>query len=141
MPSQSDLDQGGTPRQWTKSYMGPSVGWINVPLQNVLYITVAGTYNLDPSISLVEVNCAGAVVIVLPRAGGPGGSLSQQGLFAKNPITISDVGGQANAHPITIQPNPIGGETIIGLASVTLNSNYGGIILQPNPITNVWNAA
>lgn len=140
MPSQTDLDQGGTQRQWTRSYMGPSVGWINVPLQNILQITAGGTYNIDPSTSLIEVNTTGVVIIVLPSAVTPAaGAQAQPGLFAKNPITIVDTGGNATAHPITIQPVS-GAETIMGLASISLSVNFGGYTLQPISAQSTWNS-
>jgi hypothetical protein len=121
--------------------MGPSVGWIDVPLQNIIMVTTAGTYILDPSVSLVEVNIAGAVTIILPRAAVPfAGAQALPRLFAKNPITIVDIGGNAMAHPITIQPNPIGGESIMGLASITLSTNFGGYTLQPIPAQLTWNS-
>lgn len=140
MSSQTDLDQGGTSRQWVRTYMGPSVGWQYVPLMNVLLITAAGTYNLDPSVSLVEVNVAGAVTIVLPSAANPAaGAQAQPGLFAKNPITIVDIGNHAQATPITIQRNNAG-ESIMGLASISINVNYGGYTLLPNPVALTWNS-
>lgn len=139
MPSQTDLDQGGTSRQWIRSYLGPSVGWINEPLQNVLVITAAGSYVLDPSTNLVEVNVAGAVTITLPSAANPAaGVQAQPGLFAKNPITIVDVGGFANGNPITIAAKA--GETVMGLASIQINSNFGAYTLLPNPQQLTWNS-
>jgi hypothetical protein len=119
--------------------MGPTVGWINVPNLNKLIITAGGTYPLDPSTSLVEVNTTGSVTITLPSCANPGQSLSQQGLFAKNPITIVDIGGNAQAHPITIQRNN-SGESIMGLASIALSANYGGYTLTPVPETLTWNS-
>ena len=139
MPSQLDLDQGGTSRQWVRTYMGPSVGWINTPLQNKLIAISAGTYTLDPSTSLVEVNSTGAVTIILPScANPPAGAQALPGLFAKNPITVVDIGGNASAHPITIQPNNPS-ESIMGLASIQLTANYGGFTLTPIPETLTWN--
>lgn len=139
MASQTDLDQGGTSRQWVRTYMGPSVGWQYVPLQNILLITAVGTYAIDPSVSLVEINVAGAVTIVLPSAANPSaGAQAQPGLFAKNPITIVDVGNHAQATPITIQRNN-SGESIMGLASIQISVNYGGFTLLPNPTTLAWN--
>ena len=140
MSSQTDLDQGGTFRQWTRAYMGPSVGWIYVPLQNVLLITSAGTFAIDPSTSLIEVNVAGAVTITLPSAVTPAaGGMAQPGLFAQNPITIVDIGGKAQANPITIQRNNAN-ESIMGLASISLSVNYGGYTLQPNSALKTWNS-
>ena len=73
-----DLDQGGTYRQWMLQALGPSVGKVVGPLQNVLQIASAGTYTLDRNTNNVQVNVAGAVTIVLPpvlycgRHGRPG---------------------------------------------------------------------
>jgi hypothetical protein len=143
MPSQTDLDQGGTNRQWIPQWLGPSVGWIWVPALNILPITVGGTFQLDPSTSLVQVNTTGSVTIRLPSAiDPPAGPMSQTGLFANNPITIVDVGGNAGAHPITItpiSPNP-NGESIMGLASISLSVNYGGYTLLPNSANKTWNS-
>jgi len=97
-----DLDQGGTSRQWSRNYLGPSVGWIDVPLQNLLPVTTDGTYALDPSTNFVEVNVAGAVTIILPSCQTPAaGAQAQPRLFALNPITIIDIGqrcGQQHHH-------------------------------------------
>jgi hypothetical protein len=137
MSSQTDLDQGGTNRQWQKTYMGPSVGWVMGPLQNILPVSAAGTYTLDPSTTLVEVSVAGPVTIVLPAAGNPSvpaGALP--GRFVDNPVTIVDVGGNAAANNITI--NPAAGDTVMGLASVKIGTNYGGYTLAPIPAQRTW---
>lgn len=96
----------------------------------MLAITVAGTYTLDLSTNLVQINVAGVVTIVLPPAKSPtipAGVLP--GLFAKVPVNLVDIGGNGAAHPITIQPAV--GEDIMGLASIQITSNYGGFILYP----------
>lgn len=141
MPSQTDLDQGGTSRQWVNTYLGPSVGWVRAPAQNILAIVAGGTYVLDPSTSLVTVNTTGVVTITLPSAINPTiPAGAQPGLFVKNPITIVDIGGNAAAHNITIQPKS-GSENIMGLASIKITSNYGGFILEPTPATSGWSNA
>jgi hypothetical protein len=120
--------------------MGPSVGWVNVPVQNVLAITTAGTYQLDPSTSLVTVNVAGAVTIILPTAIDPtvpAGALP--GLFANNPITIVDIGGHASAFPITIQPFSVF-ENIVGLASIQIRTDNGGFTLLPLSSQQGWSS-
>ncbi len=137
MASQTDLDQGGTVRGWVRQYLGPSVGWIYVPQSNVLNITAAGSYTLDPSTNVVLVNVAGSVTITLPSAITPAaGAQAQPGLFAQNPITIVDIGGHGNANPVTI--NPHGSETILGLSSITLSVNYGGYTLLPSTTQQGW---
>ena len=133
-----DLDQGGTSRQWLRSYLGPSVGWIMRPQQNIQPITTAGTYAIDPSTNLIEVNVAGAVTIVLPSCQFPAaGAQAQPGLVASNPITIVDIGGNAATNNITIQPNNPA-ETVMGLASIKIATSYGGYTLQPVPAKKTW---
>jgi hypothetical protein len=133
-----DLDLGGTSRQWQRTYLGPSVGWIMVPWQNLLPITAAGTYNIDPSTNLIEVNVAGAVTIVLPSCQFPAsGPQAQTRLFASNPITIIDTGGNAASNNITINPNNPG-ETVMGLTSIKIATNYGGFTLQPVSAQKTW---
>lgn len=139
MASQLDLDQGGTSREWIRAYRGPSVGWIWVPIRNVLQVSAAGTYNLDPSVSLVEVNVNGLVTIVLPSAVDPGvGPQALPGLFAKNPVTVVDIGGFASiGNPITIQRNNAN-ENIVGLAQILIQVAYGGFVLKPSSTQKGW---
>src|SRR5437899_2021620 len=132
MPSQRDLDQGGTSRAWVRVYLGPTVGWVVAPAGNSLLITAAGTYTIDPSTTLIEVQIAAAVTIILPSAinpSVPAGVLP--GLFVGNPVTIVDIGGFAQANPITIQP-ATGAENIMGLSQIQITVNYGGFVLLPN---------
>lgn len=140
MPSQVDLDQGGTSREWVNKYLGPSVGWIRVPSQNLFPITAPGTYFIDPSTSLITVSVSGLVTIILPSCVTPvAGAQAQPGLFAKNPITIVDIGGNALSFPITIQPNNPA-ETIMSLTSITISVAFGGYTLQPNSAASKWNS-
>jgi|SRR5882672_1255853 len=139
MGSQLDLDQGGTFRGWVRQYLGPSVGWVLVPGDNILPITTAGTTIILPGTSLVTVNVAGLVTVVLPKATNPAVPAGvQPGLFANNPITIVDIGNHAQATPITIQP--AAGETIMGLAQIQITVNYGGFTLSPNSALHLWNS-
>lgn len=138
MASQLDLDQGGTVREWINTYLGPSVGWQRVPARNVLSIGTAGTFTIDLSTSLVQVNVVGAVILLLPSTinpSVPAGALP--GPFIKNPISIVDIGGNGIAHPITIQPASVA-ETIMGLTQIQITSNYGGFILYPNSALKTW---
>jgi hypothetical protein len=138
MGSQLDLDQGGTDREWLRVYRGPSVGWITIPYRNVLIITSAGTVILNPSTSLVQVAVAGLVTVVLPSTIDPSvGPQALPGLFAKNPITVVDIGGNAEAYPITIQPVS-GAENIMGLASIQITAEYGGYTLTPSNRQKGW---
>ena len=138
MGSQTDLDQGGTAREWVMVYMGPSVGYVRAPRRNPLSITVAGTYTINYSTNLVEVNCNGAVTIILPSAIDPkvpAGVLP--GDFVKCPITIVDIGGFAGAHPITIQPAS-NAENTLGETQVQITAAYGGFSLNPSNAQQGW---
>ena len=143
MPSQTDLDQGGTARLWVTQYLGPTLGWVRVPARNAIAdgintaaIRTAGTYNLDLSTNFVQVSVVGAVTIVLPSAKSKSG-IAQPGLAVAAPVTIVDVGGNAAAHPITIQPIS-GAENIMGLTQIQIATNFGGFILEPSNLLAGW---
>ncbi len=140
MPSQADLDQGGTEREWVNTYLGPSVGWVRTPQRNVLNIGIAGTYSLDLSTNLVRIGVAGLVTIILPSCQVASQGITLPGLFTKVSITIADVGGNAAAFPITIQPIN-NTETIMGLPQIQITSSFGGFILQPNTGNKLWSNA
>lgn len=140
MASQTDLDQGGTGRRWVKTYLGPSIGWVETPERNVLLITAAGTYTINLSTNLVQVNVAGAVTIIMPSALDVSLGVTVPGAFVKANVTIVDIGGNAAAHNITIQPAS-NAETIMGLAQIKITSNYGGFILQPSNVAAGWSNA
>lgn len=135
MPSQLDLDQGGTNREWVQTYMGPSVGWVSLPGRNLLEITAPGTYSIDYSTNLVHINTTGAVVLNLPAATNPTTvpAGAQPGRFGKSSIGIVDISGAPN---VTI--NPVGGETILNQASLGLHTAYAGFILYPSNLFHGW---
>lgn len=144
MPSQTDLDQGGTIREWVSRYLGPSVGWVRCPgtnflagTNNITTITVAGTYSLDLSTNVVQVAVNGAVVIILPSALITPPAITQPGLHVRASVTILDAGGVAQAFPITIKPISIA-ENIMGLTQIQITSNYGGFTLQPVSRISGW---
>lgn len=138
MASQLDLDQGGTVRQWDKIYLGPSVGWVNVPHKNILNITAANAVaTIDLSTNYVQVNAATLVTLTLPSTLQPTiPANSIPGLFARAAVSILDVGGHADAFAITILP--AAGDLIMGLASIQITSKYGGFILYPSPGQREW---
>ena len=139
MASQLDLDQGGTYRQFVRRFLGPSVGWVWTPEDNVLPVTTAGTTTLLQGTTLVQVNVNGAVTVQLPSAKAsvtaPAGALP--GTFLALPITVVDIGGFAAAHNITIRP--FGTETIMSLSSIAITAAYGGFTLTPNITSGGWN--
>jgi hypothetical protein len=70
------------------------------------------------------VNVAGVVAVNLPAAA------SRSGL----PLIVKDISGAAHTNNITITPNGV--ETIEGLASVVIRTDYGGYTLLP--VTSGW---
>lgn len=119
-------------------WMGPSIGYVMQPKRSPLSITAAGTYTLNYSTNLVEVNCNGAVTIILPTAIDPiVPALTLPGDYAKVTITISDIGGFASAHPITIEPAS-GAENIVGLTQIQIDSAYGSYALDPSNSQKGW---
>lgn len=85
-------------------------------------VTGGGTTTIAAtSFGDVLVNVNSAVTIQLPSA-----------LLAVRfgvPQSVVDIGGFANANNITILP--FGSESIMGLSSIKLTSNFGGITLWP----------
>lgn len=133
MPSQLDLDAGGTFRQTQRVFMGHSIGWVNAPITSILPVTVAGTTVVQLGNTLITVNVNGSVTIQLPKfKGNQAGAVGLPGTFIAIPIIIVDIGGFATANPITILPGA--GETIDGQANAILSSNYGAFTLQPDVI-------
>jgi hypothetical protein len=133
-----DMDQSGVSRQWVRHDLGPSVGGTMVPLRNVLSITAPGTFTLSPDTTLVQVNVAGAVTVVLPPAALPGvPAIALPGRYGGVPVTVTDIGGHAADFPITIQAQPA--ETVIGFASVQIADKFGGMTLLPSSPQHVWN--
>lgn len=138
MSSQLDLDQGGTFRQWVKMYMGPSVGWVSVPVDAVLDITTTGAHAIARGTSLILINVDADVTIDLPSSlASPQGPQVLPGQWIINPVTIVDIGGFAGTRLYRI--NPFGSELISGLPSVDLASPRGTIILIPILTTGGWN--
>src|SRR6266403_1482088 len=130
MGSQLDLDQGGTFRQWTKMYMGPSVGWVSVPIDAVLDILTTGVKTIARGTSLILLNVDANVTINLPSSkASDAGPQAIPGQWVINPVTIVDIGGFASTRTYLIVP--FGAETISGLANVQLASSRGTIILNP----------
>jgi hypothetical protein len=138
MGSQLDLDQGGTFRQWTKMWMGPSVGWVSVPVDAVLNVTTGGVTNILRGTSLILINVDDDVTLNLPSSlAAVQGPQVLPGQWIINPVTIVDIGGFADTNTYDIIP--FGSELISGLPSVDLAAPRGTIILIPILTTGGWN--
>ena len=126
----TDFDQSGTFREFGNIYLGPSVGPITVPIFSNLTINAGGLYTLAKGTTRVSVNVAAPVTITLPPA-APASTVSataNPGNHLNWPITIADVGGFAQAWPITIQA--AAGDSIMGNPSIQITVNYGGYVFS-----------
>ena len=139
MSSQTDLDQGGTRRQMQRVYAGPSVGWQYIPQTTVLPITTTGTTTVARGMNMVLVNVNATVSVQLPSslrsAAGPQAIPGQDLIY---PTVVVDAGGFANSTTAKITILPAAGETIDGLASITIEAPYGAYVLQPKIETGGW---
>lgn len=139
MGSQSDLDQGGTFRQYIRVWQGPSVGWLTMPVTAILTITVAGTYTIQRWTNLIKLKVAAGVVnLNLPSSkASVQGPQAIPGQWVYNPVII--VGQQGTeGGAATINVNANGAELISGLAAVQLATPYGTILLEPILDTGGW---
>lgn len=135
MTSTTDLDQGGTARQWVRTYLGPTVGWVDFIVNNVLNVATTGTTTVPVGTTLVAVDVNATVTLQLPSAIP---ALGIPTSFAGVPITVVDIGGFAGVHTITILP--FGTEKIMGLNSLDLATAYGSWRLLPNTTSGGWEA-
>lgn len=136
MPASIDFDRSGVSIQSSRVNLGPSLGWVDV-LGGGIDITSPMTIEIPLGISEVNVSVAGAVVIELPSAkGNRAGAMAVPNSYAITPIIIRDIGGFAQAHPITIVAAP--GETISGVSSIQIATNYATTILKPDIMSGLW---
>lgn len=111
-----------------------------MPVRNVLPITAAGTFSILPSTNLVTVNVAGSVFIVLPSIITPTiPAGASPGRFVLNPISVIDIGGNAQNFPISVQ-GASNSETIDGQLSILMSANFGGLTFTPAPSVPGWTA-
>jgi hypothetical protein len=75
--------------------------------------------------TVVQTNQAGAIVLTLPASASWAAAQAGRG----TPLTIFDISGTASTNTVTINPN--GAETISGLASLVIGTDYGGFRLEP----------
>lgn len=139
MSSQTDLDQGGTFRQTTKVYLGPSVGWVSMPSQTVVPVTSVGTTEIARGMNAVLVNVAGLATIQLSSSlATPAGAQVIPGQFVVYPTAVMDISGAANDTTRKITILPFAGELIDGLASIDIVAPYGAFLLRPLITTGGW---
>lgn len=134
----TQTDQGGSNCQWVKTYMGPTLGWMMLPVVPELEVVSAAALTLSPYTSRVLLKAA-VKAIQLPSvsqwmlASLPAANTSA---FDRS-IWIKDYVGQASVgSPIVITPN--GTDTIDGLTSFSIINAQDLIRLYPLTDLTGW---
>jgi hypothetical protein len=101
----TDLDKSGHGFQRVRTYLGPSLGWVDELVGPSTLIKTAGTYNVQPGDSLILVEVAAGVQINLPDVR----QWVQQTAYQPatgfdRSITIKDLGGNAANFNIIVAP-------------------------------------
>ena len=131
----AQLDQGGSNCQFTRVYLGPTLGWAHVPVMPELLVTSAAALTISPYTSRVLLK--GAVKsVILPSV--------SQWLLASLPLAntaafdrsiwIKDLGYTASqGSPIVITPN--GTDKIDALTSFSIIAP--GFLIRLYPLTDL----
>jgi hypothetical protein len=138
-----DPDQSGNSWQKVRVYLGPTLGWSETLVRPTRNITSPGSFPIVPGESIVLVNVAGSVTLLLPDVKTWVSQVaSQPATGFERSIWVKDLGGNASVFPITIVPFPIGmGSQTIDLiaASFTIVQNHQMLRLYPKqPELNGW---
>ena len=133
-----DIDQSGQAFQWVRVNLGPTLGWKMVQVKPSRSVIVGGSTQLLPGDSVVLVNVASPVTILLPNVSlwiQEASYMPATGF--ERAIWVKDLGGHAGANNITIVP--FSGQLIDGsLASVVMNVNFQIVRLYPLNDLSGW---
>jgi len=130
-----DTDQGGTFRQLKQVSLGPSVGGFWAQDQVILRVT-NNVAVIPPGYNIVTVSFGGPVTLTLPMSASPTTAIGNPGADVMAQVQIQDVSGNASSNTITINAAP--GDNIDGLNLITIQSDYGTVILTPDPVLGSW---
>lgn len=139
MDNLAQLDQGGSNCQWVKTYLGPTLGWVMLPVVPELEITSAAALTLSPYTSRVLLKAA-VKAIALPKV--------SQWMLATLPLAnvsafdrsiwIKDYIGAAGVGVAAIVLTPNSTDLIDGLASYSIITPNDLIRLYPLTDLTGW---
>lgn len=134
----AQLDQGGSNCQWVRTWMGPTLGWMMLPVVPELEITSAAALVIGPYTSRVILNAAVKAIALPSVAQWMTASLPLANTSAfDRSLWIKDLVGQASfASPIVVTPN--GADTIDLLASYNIATTNDLIRLYPLTDKSGW---
>jgi len=126
-----DLDQSGRGFHKTRSYLGPSLGWVETQILPERDITAGGTFQIDPGDSVILMKANAATTLLLPdvrewvkQTGTQPATGFTRGLW------IKDFVGKAGTNHVTIIPFDT--QTIDNLNNSTiLSQNYQTLAFYP----------
>src|SRR5262245_36786741 len=117
----TDLDRSGFGFQRVRTYLGPSLGWVDELVSPSTPITSGGTRTVLPGESLLLVNVAAGVTLQLPDVVKWWQQTANQPATGfERSITIKDIGG--NAANFNIIVAPFGQQTIDNIAQALVIS-------------------
>lgn len=136
----AQLDQGGSNCQSVRTYLGPTLGWAMLPVMPELEITSAAAITVPAFASRILLKAA-VKAVQLPQVSQwmlatlPLGNTSSfdRSLWIKDYIGDASVGA-----PIVITPDPTLPDTIDGLSSFSIITNYDLIRLYPLTDLTGW---
>ena len=134
----ADLDQSGSSWHKVRTWLGPSLGWVDTQVKPTRTISVAGSYQVFPGDGIIFVSVPGAVTLALPDVKLWVSEFAYQPATAfERALWIKDLGGFAGSNPITIQP--LAGQSIDLLPSaITINVNRSLVRLYPLTALTGW---
>lgn len=117
----TDLDKSGFGFQRVRTYLGPSLGWVDELVQPTVDITTGGVHVVQPGESLLLVEVAAAVTIQLPDVvRWMQQTAYQPATGFDRSITVKDIGG--NAANFNIIVAPFGQQSIDNIQQSTIIS-------------------
>jgi hypothetical protein len=125
-----NLDQSGNTAQFVRTYLGPSIGWVILPVAPETDVTSTAPYTVQPFDARIVLKAA-CKLIQLPSVSAwvQANNLTNVSGFERS-LSIKDMAGLASSGaPIVVTPS--GTDTIDGLASYKIISPYQVLRLYP----------
>jgi hypothetical protein len=132
----ADLDQGGGFPQYSRTWLGPTVGWAMLPIAPERIITSAAALVIQPFDSRILLNAA-VVLVTLPDVISWIRAPFQANVSAfDRSLWIKDLGHNATANPVVV--SAFGTQKIDGFSTFTIVTDGELIRLYPLSDLSGW---
>ena len=132
-----NLDGGGGNCQWVRTYLGPTLGWVMLPVVPEIIVTSAATLTVPNYASRILLKAAVTSVLLPKVSQWMLASLPSANVAAfDRSLWVKDYSGNATANPIVFTPN--GADTIDGLASWTMATAFDLVQFYPLSDLSGW---